>query len=106
MGLTFARGLEKPHFLDSIWSEYRGNLAARIDPVYTATRWIKHSVMHRPFADANRRTAFLWALTHFEAFEIQMRVDTAEAIRYKETVKGVTFVELYKWLSDRTRDSK
>lgn len=88
--------MQKPHFLQAIWEEYHANVRERIDPVYTATRWVKHVVMHRPFRDANRK-AFLWAATHFRAFGILVHVDTPEAILFKGMAKNQDFAHVYAW---------
>jgi prophage maintenance system killer protein len=101
VGTTHGVGVKKHHFLDSIYREYQWNIHERIDPLYTATRWVKHMVMHRPFADANRRTAFLWTVTHFKAFGRRIDVDTTEAIDYKVLVKNKGFRDVRTWFQDR-----
>lgn len=105
-GRTTGTGLVKDHFLASIWSEYRQNLVDRIDPVYTVSRFVKHSVMHRPWRDANRRTSFLWAATTLRAFGYLVRVDTEEAKQFKETVKQLRFGEVYDWFEKAVREAE
>lgn len=102
-GRTTGTGVTKPHFLDSIWAEYQRNIEDRIDPVYTATRLVKHVVMHRPFADANRRTSFLWSATHFAAFGHRIVIDTPEAVRFKESAKQARFEQVYTWFEKQVR---
>lgn len=96
-------GVDKQHFLDSIWLEYRANLEARIDPIYTAARWVKHVVMHRPFYDANRRTGFAWAADHLGFWGIDLVINTPDAVAYKHTVRNRPFREVYAWFAERAR---
>lgn len=92
-------GFEKPHFARSIFEEYQRNIADRIDPVYTAARFAKHIGMHRPFYDANRRTAFTWAATHFDSFGVAIQIDTSEAAEFRQKLKQRLFAEVYDWFA-------
>lgn len=96
-GFTTGTGPVKHHFLDAIWAEYQRNVRERIDPIYTATRFVKHTVMHRPWRDANRRTSFLWASTHLRAFGRLVRIDSTEARAFKQRVKNESFATVYTW---------
>lgn len=98
-GRTTGKGLVKEHFMIGIWGEFQGHLAERLNPVYIAARWVKHSVMHRPFKDANRRTAFLWTAILFDAFDLYIQVHTPEAIEYKSMVRNEPFVKTYAWFA-------
>lgn len=98
-GRTTGRGLVKEHFMVGIWEEFQRHLNKRLDPVYIATRWVKHSVMHRPFKDANRRTAFLWTAVLFDAFDLYIQVHTPEAIEYKGKVRNEPFTDTYGWFA-------
>jgi len=94
-------GVSAQPTLDALWTEYRDNLQAKLDPIYVATRWVKHQIMHRPFYDANRRTSFSWAATHFAAWDRALVIDTPEAVAYKTSVRNVPFSDVYKWFQKR-----
>lgn len=94
-------GVSSKATLNSLWAEYRENLEAKLDPIYIATRWVKHQIMHRPFYDANRRTSFAWAATHYSAWGRRLAIDTPEAVAYKTSVRNVPFGDVYKWFEER-----
>ncbi len=103
IGRTKKTGVRSEKHLTRIYNEFQNNVEMRIDIIYIVTKIMKDIVHFRPFMDVNRRTLFETGQTILRICGLEISMSEKEAIKFKTTLRPMSFKEVYKIIQDKAR---